>query len=165
VCLPTDQLAATANPTVMCRAAVSNLSKGDIAMGRVIPLLVAVTAALAGLVTIEDVTAERRLNAHNARMSSIREGMTESAVYAAAGPPADIVLDLGDKTDTSSLAASCGDANAVTALIYSFEGQGWISSEFGPLSSSSCFGDRYAEDVICLDERRLVVKTYGSFTF
>jgi hypothetical protein len=149
----------------MCRAAVSNRSKGDIAMGRVIPLLVAVTAALAGVVTIEEVTAERRLNVHNVRMSSIREGMTESAVYAAAGPPVDIVLDLGDKADPSSMAASCGDANAVAALVYSFEEQGWISSEFGPLPSSSCFGDRYTEDVICLDERRLVVKTYRPLIF
>ncbi len=118
-------------------------------------ILVAVSAALAGFATIENVTAQRRFEEHSSRMLSIREGMSEADVYAAAGPATELVLDLGNDTDPLSIASSCGNANGVTALLYSTEYQGWISRELGASPSS------VQTDVICLDDRRIVVKKYG----
>jgi hypothetical protein len=123
-------------------------------MARVIEILVAVTAAVAGLVAIENVTAQRRFEAHSSRMLSIREGMSDAEVYAAAGPPHELVLDLGDETDPLVSASSCRDANGVTALLYSTEYLGWISRELGASPSS------VQTDVVCLDDRRIVVKKY-----
>ena len=89
------------------------------------------------------------------RTGPIREGMTETGVRAAAGAPDRFVTDLGSTTGRDPAGASCRETHATAAMLYSFVHCGWMCEQLA-LSSSSGTSTR----VVCLDERRIVVKTY-----
>ena len=104
---------------------------------------------------IETYSGYRRSQEFFRRTGPIREGMTETDVRAVAGEPDRLVSDLGSTTGRDAAGASCRETHATAAMLYSFVHCGWMCEQLA-LSSSSGSSTR----VVCLDERRIVVKTY-----
>ena len=100
-----------------------------------------------GVEWIDDYTATRRSEAFHLRIEQIREGMLESEVRALAGPP-----DEAQSERNVDRLQDCG-STATAVMTYSNSNAGWISEKLDLPSGSST-------TVVCLDDRRRVVKTY-----
>ena len=126
------------------------------------PILRRLTWGVVGLglifVTVESIefyTAKRRYEEYLRRRTvPIVHGMTEAEVRAVAGAPDKLVTDLGSTTDGHAPGASCRESNGTTAMLYTFEHCGWMCEHLGLMSGGS------STDVVCLDNRRIVVNTY-----
>ena len=109
------------------------------------------------LVTVESIeiyTATRRHEEFIRRTVPIYEGMTEADVRAVAGAPDKLVTDIGSTTDSNAPGASCRKSNGTAAMLYTFEHCGWMCEHLGLMSGGS------STEVVCLDDRRIVVNTY-----
>jgi hypothetical protein len=104
--------------------------------------------------SIETYTAHRRHEEFIRRTGPIHEGMTEADVKAVAGPPDGFVTDFGSTTNDDAVGAPCRKANGIAAMLYTFEHCGWMCEHLGLMSGGS------VTEVVCLDDRRIVVKTY-----
>jgi hypothetical protein len=116
---------------------------------------VGLIVVIVAIETIETYTIRRRSEEFWRRVGPIREGMTETEVRAVAGAPGKFVTGIGSTTDRDAAGASCREANSTAAMLYSFEHCGWMCEQ---LSLSSTSGT--STEVVCLDDRRMVVKTY-----
>jgi hypothetical protein len=116
-----------------------------------------VVALLVVIERIEGYTANRKLEVFLHRMRHIREGMTEVEVRTAAGVPDEFLSDLGTPTDRFSVGGSCREMKGTSAMLYTFEYMGWIGERLRAVSS-------IMTEVVCLDERQVVVKTYSQIT-
>jgi hypothetical protein len=91
---------------------------------------------LVAVEAIEVYTVTHRSEEFWRRVGPIREGMTEAEVRAVAGAPDEFVTGIASTTDRYVAGASCGEASGTAA------------------SSGS------TTEVACLDDRRIVMKTY-----
>lgn len=114
--------------------------------------LASVVLIVVAVDSIETYTMNRRIEEDLRRTSPIRTGMTETEVRTVAGEP-DELLDLGSASDVFGTASGCQEAKGIAAMLYSVERRGWISDLLGLSSGIST-------TVVCLDERRVVVKMY-----
>jgi hypothetical protein len=122
---------------------------------RIIVAAALLALAIAALDQQERYTSRRKLEAFSQRVSPITEGMAEAEVRRIAGAPEEFVARLSDSVDPSRV-EWCVKAGASTAMIYSVDRAGWLSSKLRiPVGISS--------RVICLDANRRVVKIYASF--
>jgi hypothetical protein len=104
--------------------------------------------------SIESYTANRKFDEFLRRTGQIREGMTEAEVRASAGQPDRFVTDLGSAIDPLTTAASCPETNGSAAMLYTFVYAGWIGERLGAISGMTT-------EVVCLNDRRIVVDTYS----
>jgi len=122
---------------------------------RIIAAAAVLALAIVALDQQERYTVRRKIEAFSQRMSPITEGMPEAEVRRIAGAPEEFVARLSDSVDPSRL-EWCVKAGASTAMIYSVERAGWLSSKLRvPAGITS--------RVVCLGANRRVVKTYASF--
>lgn len=123
-------------------------------------LLWATCGVIAFAIVIErtdSYTANRKLDVFIHRVGQIREGMTEVEVRSAAGDPDKLLSDLTSPADRLFVDESCYERNGTSALLYTFEYMGWIGERLHSASS-------IITEVVCLDNRRIVIKTYQQIT-
>lgn len=102
-------------------------------------------------------TANRKLDVFIHRVGQIREGMTEVEVSSSAGNPDQLLSDLTSPANRRFVDESCHERNGTSALLYTFEYMGWIGERLHSASS-------IITEVVCLDNRRIVIKTYQQIT-
>ena len=113
--------------------------------------LVTVVALGFGAEVLDDYTATRKLDAHQARVGQIRRGMTEAEVVAVAGPPDDPTA-LGDNERRKQACVRL-NATSTSVMAYSITHGGWLSEKLDLPSG-------WSSTVVCLDGSRRVVDTY-----
>ena len=113
----------------------------------------AFAAALVTLVTAEQYTAQRKIEAFSRRVSVSAEGMTESEVRSVAGAPERFVPDVPAEPD---LLEGCGTAKGTGAMIYSVRTAGWLQTRLEIVAG-------VISRVVCLDANRRVVRIYARY--